>query len=62
MEGSLNSNILYVYGSTIIGNRANNGGGIYNYNNTRTMAYIDDLTIITNNRPNNFEGKSFIPA
>ena len=60
--GIYNTNILYVYGSTINNNRANNGGGIFNANITRTMAYIDDLTVINNNIPNNFVGKPFVPA
>ncbi|MBZ2164464.1 DUF1565 domain-containing protein [Methanobacterium spitsbergense] len=63
--GIYNTNLLYVYGSTLIGNRATNGGGIFNSNMTfdnRTRAYIDDLTIITYNIPNNYAGKPFIPA
>ncbi|MBZ2164463.1 hypothetical protein [Methanobacterium spitsbergense] len=60
--GIYNTNLLYVYGSTIIGNRANNGGGIFNSNITRSTAYIDDLTVITYNIPNNYAGKPFIPA
>ena len=40
-----------------------NGGGIYNSNmTTRNRAYIDDLTVIRNNYPNDFAGKPFIPA
>ena len=60
--GIYNTNLLYVYGSTIINNTARDGGGIYNYNNNISRAYINDLTIITNNRPNNYAGKPFIPA
>ena len=60
--GIFNSNLLYVYGSTITGNMARDGGGIYNYNNTISRAYIDDLTVIRNNAPNDFAGKPFIPA
>ena len=60
--GIKNSNLLYIYGSTIINNRANNGGGILNLNISRSVAYIDDKTIISDNYVNNFEGAAFIPA
>jgi hypothetical protein len=57
-----NRGLMYVYGSTIINNMARNGGGIYNANITAARAYIDDLTIITNNYPNDYAGRPFIPA
>ena len=64
--GIYNTNILYVYGSTITQNVALvSGGGIFNSNTTyddRTRAYIDDLTLMVDNRPNNFAGKPYIPA
>ena len=60
--GIYNDNLLYVYGSTIINNMARDGGGIYNYAANISRTYIDDLTIITNNRPNDYAGNPFIPA
>jgi len=56
--GISNGDTLYLYGSIVSNNRANNGGGIYNARN----AYIDDLTNISSNIPNNFAGNAFIPA
>jgi predicted outer membrane repeat protein len=62
--GIYNANLLTVYGSTITNNKAkNSGGGIYNVNNI-TTAYLDDITVnlMGGNSPDNFAGKSFIPA
>ncbi|MTK63356.1 MAG: hypothetical protein F8N15_02195 [Methanobacterium sp.] len=50
--------LMYIYGSEITNNRANDGGGIY----IRGDAYIDDLTKIANNTLNNLGGRPFIPA
>lgn len=52
---------LHLYGSVINNNKvANNGGGIMNDNN----AYVDDFSMshITDNTPNNYAGKPYIPA
>jgi predicted outer membrane repeat protein len=56
--GIINYSRLTVYGSTITRNGAIYGGGISN----NGKSYVDDITLITNNSPDNFLGKPFIPA
>jgi hypothetical protein len=56
--GIINYSTLVIYGSTITNNSANYGGGIYNAN----KAYVDAITRITRNKPNNVQGKPLIPA
>ena len=60
--GIRNSNLLRVYGSTISYNIAKSGGGVYNSEVERVRAYIDDITVIVSNTPNNFQGTPLIPA
>ncbi|MBZ2167124.1 hypothetical protein [Methanobacterium spitsbergense] len=61
--GIYNTGTLYVYGSTITTNWAPiGGGGILTAYFRGPVVYIDDLTIIHYNFPNDFEGPSFIPS
>jgi hypothetical protein len=56
--GIYNCGGLRLYGSSVINNQATDGGGIIN----KGEAYIDQLTYITGNKPNDFIGTPFIPA
>lgn len=55
--------ITCIYAVTITNNRANEGGGIYNgIGGEKTQIYIDSLTKILNNNPDNYKGEPCIPA
>jgi hypothetical protein len=56
--GIINYSIITIYGSTITYNMANVCGGFNNLN----TAYVDDITLIENNIPENYEGKPLIPS
>ncbi len=56
--GIYNCNLLCIYGSTITYNTAKAGGGLKNDG----KAYVDPITMITRNNPNNVQGKPLIPA
>ncbi len=56
--GIINYSIITIYGSTITYNMANVCGGVYNM----VTAYVDDITLIENNTPENYEGKPLIPS
>jgi predicted outer membrane repeat protein len=58
--GIFSSRLMTIYGSTITGNIAHNGGGIF----SESTSYIDDLIILlmTNNTPNDQEGNPHIPT
>ena len=61
--GIYNNKLLYVYRSVISNNSVLFfGGGILNENKEGVEAYIDAITTITNNTPNNFYGKSYLLA
>jgi hypothetical protein len=57
--GILNEGTLYLFGSSITDNRSPLGGGIYN---DRKRLYIDNLTMLRYNIPNDFDGIPYITA